>query len=62
MDSGTPAGAQAAVAASAPAGGVAAGDSPTKLAADALERWIMDLGDEDADLRAQLRDAKAQLK
>ena len=40
---------------------VAPGDSPMKLAGDALDRWIMDLGDEDADLRAQLRDAKGKL-
>ena len=37
------------------------GDSPTKLAIDALDRWIYDLGDEDHDLRKQLRDAKAEL-
>jgi len=41
---------------------VAEGDRPEKLALDALDRWIMDLGDEDADLRAQLRDAKAALQ
>ena len=41
---------------------VADGDSPKKLASDALDRWIMDLGDEDAALRAQFRDAKSQLK
>jgi K(+)-stimulated pyrophosphate-energized sodium pump len=38
------------------------GDSPDKLAQDALDRWIMDLGDEDAHLRAQLRAAKESLK
>ncbi|MDQ1437347.1 MAG: K(+)-stimulated pyrophosphate-energized sodium pump [Acidimicrobiaceae bacterium] len=38
------------------------GDDPMKLAGDALDRWIMDLGDEDADLRAQLRDAKSRLQ
>ena len=48
--------------AAAPAHAVADGDSPKKLASDALDRWIMDLGDEDAALRAQLRDAKSQLK
>jgi hypothetical protein len=32
-----------------------------KLAIDALDRWIIDLGDEDADLRRQLREAKSQL-
>ena len=60
---GAPAGAMATVAASAaPAAGVSDGDGPQKLAADALDRWIMDLGDEDADLRAQLREAKSQLQ
>jgi K(+)-stimulated pyrophosphate-energized sodium pump len=64
MDAGVeaPAGAMATVGAAAPATGVSSGDTPTKLASDALDRWIMDLGDEDADLRAQLRDAKSQLK
>ncbi|MDQ1443832.1 MAG: K(+)-stimulated pyrophosphate-energized sodium pump [Acidimicrobiaceae bacterium] len=38
------------------------GDDPLKQAGDALDRWIMDLGDEDADLRAQLRDAKSRLQ
>ncbi|MGH9001250.1 MAG: hypothetical protein ACRDY7_17875, partial [Acidimicrobiia bacterium] len=51
-----PAGAPAAAATA-----VAPGDPPMKLAADALDRWIMDLGDEDADLRTQLREAKTQL-
>ena len=37
------------------------GDAPAKLALDALDRWISDLGDEDADLRRQLRDARGQL-
>jgi K(+)-stimulated pyrophosphate-energized sodium pump len=40
---------------------VSEGDSPMKLAADALDRWIMDLGDEDAHLRRQLREAKSKL-
>ena len=64
MDEGVdaPAGAMAAAASAAPTDGVSDGDSPKKLAADALDRWIMDLGDEDADLRAQLRDAKSQLQ
>jgi K(+)-stimulated pyrophosphate-energized sodium pump len=63
MDAGVeqPAGAMAAVATAAPAQGVSDGDNPMKLAADALDRWIMDLGDEDADLRKQLREAKDQL-
>jgi K(+)-stimulated pyrophosphate-energized sodium pump len=63
MDAGTgqAAGAMSAVATAAPSEGVSSGDSPQKLAADALDRWIMDLGDEDADLRKQLREAKDQL-
>ena len=31
-------------------------------ALDALDRWIYDLGDEDGDLRRQLRDAKSSLE
>jgi K(+)-stimulated pyrophosphate-energized sodium pump len=63
MDEGAePAGAMAAAASAAPTDGVADGDTPKKLAADAIDRWIMDLGDEDADLRAQLREAKSQLQ
>jgi K(+)-stimulated pyrophosphate-energized sodium pump len=41
---------------------VGSGDAPVKLALDALDRWIYDLGDEDADLRRQLREAKAELE
>jgi K(+)-stimulated pyrophosphate-energized sodium pump len=41
--------------------GVDDGDTSIKLAVDALDRWIYDLGDEEAHLRAQLREAKAQL-
>ncbi|PLS76705.1 MAG: hypothetical protein CYG61_00485, partial [Actinobacteria bacterium] len=37
------------------------GDAPEKLAIDALERWIFDLSDDEADLRAQLRDAQTKL-
>ncbi len=64
MDEGAeaPAGAMAMASSAAPSDGVSEGDHPKKLAADALDRWIMDLGDEDADLRAQLRDAKSQLQ
>jgi K(+)-stimulated pyrophosphate-energized sodium pump len=64
MDEGAsaPAGAMAMAASAAPADGISDGDTPKKLAADAIDRWIMDLGDEDADLRAQLRDAKSQLQ
>jgi K(+)-stimulated pyrophosphate-energized sodium pump len=63
MDAGIeePAGAMAMVGAATPQTGVGEGDAPTKLAADALDRWIMDLGDEDADLRAQLREARSRL-
>ncbi|MGH9009255.1 MAG: sodium-translocating pyrophosphatase [Acidimicrobiia bacterium] len=64
MDAGvTPAGAAPAGAA-APAASVHAvndGDAPLKLAVDALDRWIMDLGDEEHDLRRQLREAKTEL-
>jgi K(+)-stimulated pyrophosphate-energized sodium pump len=46
-----------------PAGhAVAATDPPLKLAVDALDRWIFDLGDEDADLRSQLRAARTALE
>ncbi|HEX9991941.1 MAG TPA: sodium-translocating pyrophosphatase [Acidimicrobiales bacterium] len=40
---------------------VAPGDPPVKLAVDALDRWILDLGDDDGDLRRQLREAKDRL-
>jgi K(+)-stimulated pyrophosphate-energized sodium pump len=49
------------VAAAADQTGVSDGDSAMKLAVDAIDRWIYDLGVEEHDLRAQLRDAKAQL-
>jgi len=42
--------------------GVSDGDEPSTLALKALDRWIVDLGDEDADLRKQLRSAKRKLK
>ncbi|MDP9070045.1 MAG: sodium-translocating pyrophosphatase [Actinomycetota bacterium] len=38
------------------------GDDPRKLAVDALDRWLYDLGDADAELASQLRDAKSQLR
>ncbi|HEX2038854.1 MAG TPA: sodium-translocating pyrophosphatase [Acidimicrobiales bacterium] len=41
---------------------VSDGDPPMKLAIDAIDRWIVDLGDEDADLRKQLREAKSALQ
>ncbi|HEX2851584.1 MAG TPA: sodium-translocating pyrophosphatase [Acidimicrobiales bacterium] len=37
-------------------------DTPMQLAIDALDRWIMDLGDEEAALRRQLRAAKTSLE
>jgi K(+)-stimulated pyrophosphate-energized sodium pump len=40
---------------------VTPGDAPQKLAVDALDRWITDLGDDEAELRAQLRDARSAL-
>ncbi|MDP9388909.1 MAG: sodium-translocating pyrophosphatase [Actinomycetota bacterium] len=40
---------------------VSPGDPPLKLAVDALDRWIYDLGDDDAELRRQLREAKSEL-
>ena len=49
-------------AAAVPQTGVSPGDPPQKLALDALDRWIFDLGDEDGDLRQQLREAKASLE
>ncbi len=61
-DAGGGSAAAATVSSSAPAGGSSSGDGPMKLAADALDRWIMDLGDEDADLRKQLREAQSQLR
>jgi K(+)-stimulated pyrophosphate-energized sodium pump len=42
--------------------GVTADETPIQLAIDALDRWIFDLGDEEADLRKQLREAKTQLQ
>jgi hypothetical protein len=42
--------------------GVHDGDTPTKLAIDALNRWMYDLGDEEHELRAQLRQAKTELE
>jgi len=57
------AGVEAPAAGTAPAAAhaVADGDAPLKLAVDALDRWIMDLGDEEHHLRKQLREAKDQL-
>ncbi|MDQ3758031.1 MAG: sodium/proton-translocating pyrophosphatase, partial [Actinomycetota bacterium] len=41
---------------------VSDGDPPMKLAIDALDRWMSDLGDEEAHLRKQLREAKSALQ
>jgi K(+)-stimulated pyrophosphate-energized sodium pump len=49
------------VAAAANQHGVTPGETPVQLAIDALDRWIFDLGDDEADLRKQLREAKQQL-
>ncbi|HZQ26594.1 MAG TPA: sodium-translocating pyrophosphatase [Acidimicrobiales bacterium] len=38
------------------------GDDPTKLAIEAIDRWIYDLNDDAADLIEQLREAKVQLQ
>ena len=40
---------------------VTGSESPSELAVAALDRWMADLGDEDADLRRQLRAAKNDL-
>ena len=45
-----------------PTHAVSYGDPPLKLAVDALDRWIMDLSDEEHDLRKQLRAARAALQ
>jgi K(+)-stimulated pyrophosphate-energized sodium pump len=37
-------------------------EPPLELAVKALDRWIVDLGDEDAELRALLRDARTDLE
>jgi K(+)-stimulated pyrophosphate-energized sodium pump len=59
MDDGPSAGAVGAVARAARP--VPEGAAPDQLALDALDRWIVDLGDDDADLRAQLRQARERL-
>jgi len=42
--------------------GVHDGEEPASLALKAIDRWIVDLGDDEADLRRQLRSAKRKLK
>jgi hypothetical protein len=61
MDAGAPAAAGAVTGDGAAVHAVNEGDEPLKLAVDALDRWIMDLGDEEHALRRQLREAKSQL-
>ncbi len=41
---------------------VADGDEPMSVALKAIDRWIVDLGDDEADLRRHLRDTKRRLK
>jgi K(+)-stimulated pyrophosphate-energized sodium pump len=45
-----------------PDGGVGPDDPPEKIALEALDRWIYDLGDEEHELRQQLRKAKVELE
>ncbi|MBW3580176.1 MAG: sodium-translocating pyrophosphatase [Actinobacteria bacterium] len=40
---------------------VSDGAAPAQLALDALDRWIVDLGDDEADLRSRLRSARERL-
>jgi hypothetical protein len=42
--------------------GVREGEEPSSLALKAIDRWILDLGDDEAPLRRQLRSAKRRLK
>ena len=41
---------------------VSPGDPPQRLAVAAIDRWMVDLGDEDGDLRTQLKEAKESLQ
>jgi len=45
-----------------PEEGVGPDDPAEKIALEALDRWIYDLGDEEHELRAELRRAKADLE
>src|SRR5206468_1986829 len=56
------AGLEATSAVAASAHGVLPDDGPMKLAINALDRWMVELGDEEHDLRKQLRDAKSALR
>src|SRR5436309_15696589 len=51
-----------AVEAMVPDDGIGPDDPPEKIALEALDRWIYDLGDEEHELRQQLRKAKAGLE
>jgi len=45
-----------------PENGIGPDDPPEKIALEALDRWIYDLGDEEHELRQQLRKAKGGLE
>jgi hypothetical protein len=53
---------EAAVEALVPDDGIGSDDPAAKIALEALDRWIYDLGDEEHDLRTQLRKAKGDLE
>ena len=53
---------EGAVEALVPEDGVGPDDPPEKIALEALDRWIYDLGDEEHELRQQLRKAKVGLE
>ena len=51
-----------AVEAMVPDDGIGPDDPPERIALEALDRWIYDLGDEEHELRQQLRKAKVGLE
>jgi len=53
---------EAAVEALVPEDGIGPNDPPERIALEALDRWIYDLGDEEHELRQQLRKAKSGLE
>jgi K(+)-stimulated pyrophosphate-energized sodium pump len=53
---------ESAVEAMVPDDGIGPDDPPEKIALEALDRWIYDLGDEEHELRQQLRKAKTGLE
>jgi hypothetical protein len=53
---------ETAVEALVPDDGVGPDDPPERIALEALDRWIYDLGDEEHELRQQLRKAKVELE